>query len=112
MEIILSDHASQRSAQRNVSFNEILFIVEHGKLVRKAGVNFRQLRAKDWPDELHGNHPYRRLIGTTVVLCKCGQYVVTVYREEDAFRKDQRKQKYGAICQVVTCPRCQLVQVA
>ncbi len=109
MEIILSEHATQRSAQRNVSLNEILFVVQHGKLVRNAGVNFRQLRAKDWPDNLLGNHPYRRLIGTTVVLCKCGRFVVTLYRENDAFRKDQRKHKYVSTTQAVTCPQCQQI---
>ena len=112
VDIILSDHAAQRSAQRNVSIEEILFIIQHGKLMRNAGVSFRQLRDKDWPDELCGNHPYRRLIGTTVVLCKCGLFVVTLYREQDAFRKDQRKHRYNLTHQMVVCPSCREVLAA
>src|SRR5215468_6270895 len=96
LDIILSEHAIQRSAQRNVSFEEIAFIIENGRLMRNAGVNFRQLREKDLPDTLPRNHGYRRLIGTTVVLCKCGLFVVTLYREEEAFRKDRRKTKYSS----------------
>ena len=109
MNIILSEHAIQRAMQRNVSFNEINFIIQHGKLLRNAGVSFRQLREKDWPDSLPGNHAYHRLIGTTVVLCKCGLFVVTLYREEEAFRKDKRKTRYNSTTQWVGCPHCQRV---
>lgn len=107
MEIVLSEHAVQRSVQRNLSLQEILFVIEYGQLLRNAGASFRQLREKDWPDYLGGNHPYRRLIGTTVVLCKCGLFVVTLYREAEAFRKDRRKARYNAAEQFVACPWCQ-----
>src|SRR5215813_7977751 len=106
MNVILSEHALQRSAQRNVSLDEIAFIIEHGKLMRNAGVSFRQLREKDWPDTLPRNHYYRRLIGTTIVLCKCGSFVVTLYREEEAFRRDQRKARYNSADHWVACPQC------
>lgn len=95
MNIQLSDHANLRSAQRNVSYAEIVFIVEHGKRLRNTGVVFVQLRMKDVPDTLPPNHPYRRLVGSTVVLCGCGQLVITLYREDDAFRKDKRKTKFN-----------------
>jgi hypothetical protein len=90
----LSDHACWRSSQRNLSSNEILFIAEHGSRVRRTGVIFCQLRRIDLPDDLSANHPFRRLVGSTVVLSSCGQYVLTVYREERAFRRDTRKAKY------------------
>ncbi len=106
LDIILSEHAVQRSVQRNVSLAEITFIIEHGQLMRNAGVSFRQLREKDWPDNLPRSHGYHRLIGTTVVLCKCGLFVVTLYREEEAFRKDRRKMRYNAVSQWISCPRC------
>jgi hypothetical protein len=109
LDIVLSEHAIQRSAQRNVSFEEIAFIIEHGRLMRNAGVSFRQLREKDWPDNLPTNHCYRRLIGTTIVLCKCGLFVVTLYREAEAFRKDRRKTRYNAAAHWVACPRCRRV---
>jgi hypothetical protein len=80
--------------------------------MRSAGVSFRQMREKDWPDDIPVNHPYRRLIGTTIVLCKCGLFVVTLYRQEEAFRKDRRKAKYNSADHWVACPWCQEQQVA
>ncbi len=70
-------------------------MVEHGKRLRNAGVVFIQLRMKDIPDTLPANHRYRRLVGSTVVMCSCGQLVITLYREDEAFRRDKRKTKYN-----------------
>jgi hypothetical protein len=103
LDIHLSEHASRRSAQRNLSYDEILFVIEHGKRLRNAGVVFIQLRVKDIPEAIPANHHYRRLIGSTVVLCSCGQHVITLYREDEAFRKDKRKTKYNQQHQCALC---------
>lgn len=90
----LSTHASQRSAQRNLREDEIAFIVTYGRRVRRAGAVFCQLRRIDLPDDMSANDPFRRLVGSTVVLSRCGEYVLTVYRDERAFRRDCRKDKF------------------
>ena len=105
--IMLSYHASHRSAQRNVSYEEIKFIAENGQRVHRAGVIFCQLRRKDMPDDLPVNHPYWRLTGTTVVLCKCCQCVITLYRNADAFGKDRQKNKHNLHAHYSICPQCQ-----
>ena len=91
---VLSDHAHLRSAQRNLDASEIAFITQHGRRVRRTGVVFCQLRKCDLPTHLPGGHRFRRLVGSTVVLSKDGVCVLTVYRNERAFRRDLRKQKY------------------
>ena len=90
----ISDHAKTRSAQRNLQEDEIEFIVQHGKRVRRTGVIFCQLRQRDLPTDLAASHRYRRLVGSTVVLSSCGRSVLTLYRDERAFHRDSRKRKY------------------
>jgi hypothetical protein len=94
VDIELSDHAEIRAAQRNLSYDEICFILTNGKRVRRSGVIFYCLQRKQIPPELPGNHPYRRLVGTTVILSRDGSIVVTAYRNEEAYRHDRRKAKY------------------
>lgn len=106
MVISLSRHAEMRSAQRNVSFSEILFIVKHGHRTRRTGVIFCQMLAKNMPENIPANDSIQRLVGTTVVLCECGHYVVTLKRGEKSFFKDKRKSKYCAKRQYGTCPYC------
>lgn len=112
LSISLSHHASQRSAQRNVSYDEILFIMENSERVHRAGVVFCQLRKKDLPRDIPPNHPYRRLSGTTVVMCKCCHYVITLYRNSDAFFKDRQKRRYDTNLDYAICPYCKKECVA
>lgn len=111
MELDLSDHARRRCAQRNLSYNEVLFICQYGKRERNAGVIFCQLRRDRMPKHIGANDPYQRLIGTTVVLSKCGYVVVTVYREGKAFHEDKRKSKYYWR-QHTSCPHCSTIKAA
>ncbi|MBZ0303166.1 MAG: DUF4258 domain-containing protein [Anaerolineae bacterium] len=91
----LSNHASTRSAQRNLSDDDIAFILQHGSRVHRTGVIFCQLRQKDLPPDTPGNHRHRQLAGTTVVTCRCGHTVITVYRDKRAFQRDTRKARYN-----------------
>lgn len=95
MNVHLSAHAAQRAAQRNLARDEIDFLLQYGHLVHNTGVLFCQLRGRDIPDDLPANHPYRRLEGSTAVLCRCGAFVVTLYREQKAFRTDRHKPAYN-----------------
>ena len=107
MDFELSTHASRRAAQRNFSPDEIDFLLEHGCLTRNTGVIFCRLRAKDLPDDLPRNHRYRRLVGSTLILCKCGYFVVTLYREPRAFKDDSCKTAYSQRGgKSINCPYC------
>jgi len=90
----LSAHAHTRSIQRNVAKDELEFIVKYGTRVRRSGVIFCQLRKIDLPDDIPRNSKLRRMVGATAVLSSCGDYVLTVYRNERAFRKDNKKAKF------------------
>lgn len=94
--MFISTHAQMRCAQRNVSPDEINFILEHGKRCHRAGAVFYVMLAKDLPKDLRADDRYRRLNGVTVVLSKCGQVVKTVYRNPEAMKKVRRKMKYTA----------------
>lgn len=93
--IQLSQHATKRSAQRNLSYDEICFIVRHGRRIRRTGVIYCQLQANCIPADLSPQHPFQRLVGATVVLNNAGTSVITVYRNGSAFKKDRRKSKYA-----------------
>lgn len=95
MEIELSDHAVQRSAQRNLAYNEIQFIIDHGERTHAAGVIFCQLLRKNIPNQLPGSAPERRLVGSTVVISKDEECVITLYRNTDALHKTRRKTRYN-----------------
>lgn len=105
-DVSLSGHALHRSAQRNISHEDIEFIIQNGDRLHRTGVIFCQLRHRNIPDDMPGNHRGWQLVGTTVVLCKCGLYVVTIYREEKAFHRDSRKAKYNHSPENTTCPCC------
>lgn len=93
--VSLTDHAWMRSAQRNLDPAEVAFIVKYGRRIHKAGVIFCQLRRRDVPHYLEAGHRFHRLPGSTVVLAKDGESVLTMYRSEKAFRKDNKKRKYN-----------------
>jgi hypothetical protein len=87
-------HALDRLAQRNLTHDEIDFIVRHGYRLRKAGAVFYQMRTRCMPDHVPPNDPLRRLVGTTVVLSPDEQTLITAYRDEKWFKRDRKKTKY------------------
>lgn len=97
--MVPSDHANQRASQRNFRQGEVEFIVKYGEELHNAGVIFCQLRDKDFPSDYPGNHPFRRLIGATVVLTKSGDVVMTLYKNPKAFKKNRKKAKYNRVSQ-------------
>lgn len=92
----LSKHAKTRSVERNLSSDDLNFVLSYGERLRRTGVIFCQLRKKDIPQDKQTFQRYGRLVGTTIVLCSCGSSVITLYRNEKAFRKDQSKSKYDS----------------
>lgn len=111
MDMILSDHAEWRCAQRNLSYADVEFVCRYGKQRRNAGVIFCQMWDKYMPKHIPANNTFCRLAGTTVVLCRCGHFVITVYRNGEAFHEDIKKSKYCRH-QEASCPYCRQAQAA
>ncbi len=78
MELALTEHAEWRMAQRNVSWSDIEFVLDHGSKHYRNGVIIYFLRRCDIPNGL--GQKYGRLEGTTVVYAADSLEVVTVYR--------------------------------
>jgi hypothetical protein len=108
----ISDHALRRSAERNFSYEDVCFVVDHGEQLHRAGVIFCQMKRKKMPTALPANHRARKLMGTTVVLCRCGDCVLTLYRGERNFGKDRRKRKCNLRTELEHCPYCEDEQTA
>ena len=102
----LSQHALERSRRRHFSEEDLLFVVQHAHRERQTGVIFFQLLRKNIPIELPANDRRRKLEGTTVVTCKCGQFVITAYKNRDAFKEDRKKSKYAHRPYSSNCPVC------
>lgn len=94
-----TDHAEKRMAQRNLSLDDVLFTMQHGKIFHRAGALIVYLRAKDIPKHSRRNEKIRKLEGTTVILSREEPSILTVYRNRrNGLRKIKRKPKYN-------CPR-------
>lgn len=105
MTIQLSNHAALQASRRNFSYEDISFVVEYGHKARRTGVIFFQMRDKDMPDDIPANDPRRRLTGSTIVACHCGKFVITLYKNRKAFKRDCKKVKYNYLDNIpCSCP--------
>jgi len=90
----ISHHARLQASRRNFTLDDIYFIVRNGNRQHGTGAIFFQMRDKDMPDEIPPNDRRRDLVGATVLTCKCNKYVITMYKNRNAFKKDSKKKKY------------------
>ncbi len=89
-EYVPSFHAEKRMAQRNVSFEDIVFVLEHGRKLHKAGAVFFFLRKCDISQKRR--RQFGRLEGTVVVLSRETTTIITVYRNrQKGLRRVKRK---------------------
>ena len=93
----LTQHAVLRMAQRNISLDDLEYVLEHGERVHKTGVTIYILRKRDIPQNDRKKSEITRLEGT-VVLTGFSQdgnlEVITMYRNKSAFRTLRCKEKY------------------
>lgn len=91
----LNLHATQRAAQRNVSLEEIKYVINNGTRLHRAGAVFCYLRECDLSDDEQKDNDLTRLIGTAVVLTRDRKTVLTVWRNrKDGLTRIRRKEKY------------------
>lgn len=90
-------HADQRMVQRNLSVEDIHYVLLYGQTLHKAGAIFTFLRKKDIPQVDLTNPRFQKLIGTTVVMAKeDGYHILTAYRTRHlGLRRIKRKSDYG-----------------
>ncbi|MFN8472511.1 MAG: DUF4258 domain-containing protein [Anaerolineae bacterium] len=79
----LTAHAVQRMAQRNLSQDDVQFVLRYGQQLHRAGALFVYLRGKDIPKPERRNTSISRLEGTAIVLSSDGEIVATVYRNRE-----------------------------
>lgn len=91
-EMELSNHAIMRMAQRNLSAEDVEYVLRHGCRVRSGGALHYFLRADDIPTA--DRKKVERLEGTTVLMDRWGQYIITVYRNRRGLKGIRRKVKW------------------
>ena len=85
-----SDHCRVRMAQRNVSEDDVRYIVSRGVMERRTGVQCFTLPRRSIPA---ADRPERASLESLVVLV-CDGCVITVYRNRHPLRHVRRKAKY------------------
>ncbi|HIP73707.1 MAG TPA: DUF4258 domain-containing protein [Anaerolineae bacterium] len=94
--LVITDHARQRMARRNVSKQQLSFILEHGEETHCAGARLVHLRRKDIPEPLRRVDKFARLEGVTVVLSSDSPTVMTVWRNRrHGLRRIRHKPRYS-----------------
>jgi len=94
--VLFSDHARKRCAQRNITEDNVMLAIEHGKLLINAGsyvffLGKRHIARAGLPQS------YYRLEGLTVHASKGADgklCIITVYRHKDGLKRNRRKGKH------------------
>lgn len=87
-EIELSNHAVTRMAQRNLSTEDVEYVIQFGFRVRSGGALHYFLRHNDIP--AGDRKRAQRLEGTTVLMDRSGQNIITVYRNRRGLKVDRK----------------------
>lgn len=95
MDIEITDHARRRLAQRNLSSNDIDYVLAHGRMWHAAKARFVHLGWRDIPAVDRLDDRRRRLEGTVLVLVHGdGWHLATAYRNrERGFKTIKHKEK-------------------
>ena len=84
-------------AQRNVSLDDLEYVIEHGKRINTTGITVYMLRKRDIPDDDRNRSKVTRLEGTAVLttITKKGDLkIITAYRNKGVFKAFRCKAKY------------------
>ena len=90
--IELSNHAVTRMAQRNLSTEDVEYVIQFGCRVRSGGALHYFLRHDDIPTG--DRKRVQRLEGTTVLMDRSGQFIITVYRNRRGLKVLRQKVKW------------------
>lgn len=93
----VSLHATQRLAQRNLTYRDIEYVLSHGRRIRNGKALFICLGRRDIPAHDLRENKLRRLEGTVLVLDPVsGSHLTTAYRNRRSGIRDiKRKHKHA-----------------
>ena len=86
-----SSHSALRAAQRNLTEQEICYVVDYGETFHRSGAVIYFLRQRDIPLADRRDEEIVRLAGTAVVLSSDDRVLVTVWRNKRSGRKVIRR---------------------
>ena len=93
-DLILTGHAYERTGQRHIKREDILYVCQYGQKIHRTGACFFFLGKKDVPP----GHNTHHLIGTTVITEWADNaselIVVTVYKNKEGLPTIKKKLKY------------------
>lgn len=89
---VFTRHALERMAQRNLTHEDIRFVMQHGQRHHRTGVLFFFLGRGDLP--MNDLLKHSRLEGTTVLVDPKSRKVITTYRDKKGLGEIKRKTKY------------------
>lgn len=95
--VVLTEHAFNRCAQRNVSIDDVCYGIQHGRSRYNAGVKAYFLGARNIPDCDRRNQRRQQLVGLVILVDEKDDEIVvlTAYRNRERGWKDHRsKSKY------------------
>jgi hypothetical protein len=93
----VSFHAGRRLAQRNLSYEDVGYVISHGRIYHTGKALFVHLGRRDIPADHLRQDSFRRLEGTVLVLDPTtGQHLTTAYRNRRHGSRDiKRKRKHA-----------------
>ena len=89
----LSNHASVRSLERGIRYNDIQTILALVKPIHRTGIQFYYCREKDIPYDFRNEENFRKLIGWTVLVSN--NAIITAYKNlsKKVLRNIKKKSK-------------------
>ena len=75
-----TEHAALRMAQRNLTLEEVWFVIKHGKVSQVGKAREYWLRAKDIPEAFKLNGRWAQLCGTKVIVSHDEPLIITAWR--------------------------------
>jgi len=88
-----SRHAAERAAQRNISQEDMDFVLRYGQEIHRSGAVFIFLGHKDIPESLARKRSVEKLVGTTILISSDEECIITAYKNRKALREIKRKDK-------------------
>lgn len=96
-----SRHASQRLAQRNLTWDDVHYVVQHGRQHHSGKALFVHLGKRDIPEDDLRDSAIQRLEGTVLVLDPTtGEHLTTAYRNRRRGSKDIKRKSKRTLVQV------------
>jgi len=89
----LSQHARERIARRNLSVEDLEYVLQYGHRLRVAGVRIYHLRRRDIPYSDQRISRVSQLEGTTILVSR-DNTVITAYRNRDCLHRELQKTKW------------------